>query len=294
MDPVIVTGGTGQVGSALLRQLEAAGVSVLAPGRGELDLGDAEGIRRYLDRTAFGAIFNCAAYTAVDRAEDEPERAAAINARAPGILAEEAARRAVPILHVSTDYVFDGSGDGAYAEDAPTNPLGVYGRTKLDGEQAVRAANPHHAIVRTAWVLSADGANFLNTMLRLGTERLKVGVVDDQRGCPTSAGDIAWALLAIWSQPRARGVWHFVNSGEASWFDLARFIFARAAECGLRVPDVRPITSADYPTRAQRPANSCLSTERFERDFGLKPRTWQDAVVAIMIEKFGKPTESER
>lgn len=292
---MIVTGGTGQVGSALLRLLETAGVSALAPGRGELDLGDADGIRRYLDRTAFGAIFNCAAYTAVDRAEDEPETAAAINARAPGVLAQEAARRDVPILHVSTDYVFDGSGDGAYAEDASTNPLGVYGRTKLDGERAVRAANPDHAIVRTAWVLSAGGANFLNTMLRLGAERPEIGVVDDQRGCPTSAVDIAQALHAIWSQPRARGgVWHFVNAGEASWFDLARFIFDRAAERGLRVPDVCPIATADYPTRARRPANSRLSTERFERDFGLKPRAWQDAVAAIMTEKFGKPTESER
>lgn len=294
MDPVIVTGGTGQVGSALLRLLETTGVPALAPGRSELDLGDGDSMRRYLGQTAFGAIFNCGAYTAVDRAEDEPDLAAAINARAPGILAEEAARRAVPILHVSTDYVFDGNGDGAYAEDAPTNPLGVYGRTKLDGERAVRAANPQHAIVRTAWVLSANGANFLNTMLRLGAERPELGVVDDQFGCPTSAEDIALALHTIWSRPRPSGDWHFVNAGEASWFDLARFIFAQAAARGLHVPDIRPITTAEYPTRARRPANSRLSTERFERDFAMKPRAWQDAVEAIMTEKLGKPTESER
>ncbi len=291
---MLVTGGTGQVGSALLRRLGAAGVPTIAPDRRELDLCDPDGMRAYLDRTPFGALINCAAYTAVDRAEDEPDLAAVINARAPGIMAEEAARRGAPILHISTDYVFDGTGTGAYAEDASTNPLGVYGHTKLEGERAVRAANPHHAIIRTAWVVSADGANFLNTMLRLGRERSELAVVDDQQGCPTAADDIAEAVHAIWSQLGERGgTWHFVNAGEASWFDLARFIFSRAGRYGLHTPDVRPIATADYPTRARRPANSRLSTVRFERDFGLKPRVWQDAIAAIMTQKFGQQTESE-
>lgn len=289
MDPILITGGTGQIGSALLRLFDAAGVPALAPGRRDLNLADPDSIQRYLDRTAFSALFSCAAYTAVDRAEKEPGLAAAINARAPGILAAAACSRSVPILHVSTDYVFDGRSDAAYSEDAPTGPINTYGRTKLDGEEAVRAANAHYVILRTAWVLSADGANFLNTMLKLGAARQQIGVVNDQRGCPTSASDIAQALHAIWAQIGVRrGVWNFVNCGEASWFDLACFIFALARDRGLPTPEVRAIATADYPTCARRPANSCLSTARFERDFGYRPRSWQDAVEAIMTNKFGQ------
>lgn len=232
------------------------------------------------------AIVNCAAYTAVDRAESDEARAHAVNAVAPGILAREAARRRIPIIHVSTDYVFDGSKSQPYVESDRVNPLGVYGRTKEAGEAAVRAANPRHAIVRTAWVLSARGANFLNTMLRLGAEREELGVVDDQIGCPSRAEDIAEALMTVAGQLQGRaGTWHFVNAGEGSWYDLAAHIFAGTKARGLPTPRLRAITTAEYPTPARRPANSRLSTTRISADFGIEPRHWHEAVDAILAER---------
>ena len=295
MDPVLITGGTGQVGSAMLRRLREARVAAYAPARDELDLCDEAGIRGFFARKPCRAVINCAAYTAVDRAEDEQDRADFINARAPGILAEETERLGVPLIHLSTDYVFDGTRAEAYAEGDETNPLGVYGRTKLAGELAVRAGNPNHAIVRTAWVLSAHGANFLNTMLRLCAERDEVSVVDDQWGCPTSAKDIAQALYAILSGLGERGgTWHFVNAGSANWFDLAELVFALAKQSGVKTPALRAISTQDYPTQARRPANSRLSTGLIERDFGVKPRPWQEAVKSIMAEKFPASLESER
>lgn len=295
MDPILVTGGTGQVGSAMLRLLREAEVAAYAPARDELDLHDEVGIRDFFARKPCRALINCAAYTAVDRAEDEEALVALINARAPGILAEETARQGVPIIHLSTDYVFDGTKADPYVESDATNPLGVYGRTKLAGEIAVRSANPNHAIVRTAWVLSAHGANFLNTMLRLGAEREDVSVVNDQLGCPTSADDIAQALYAIFCGLGARGgTWHFVNAGSASWFDLAGLVFSLAKQDGARVPNLHAISTEDYPTKARRPANSRLSTDLIERDFGVKPRVWRDAVKSIMTEKFPTSVESER
>lgn len=295
MDPVLVTGGTGQVGSAILQLFREAGVAACAPGRDLLDLREEASIRGFLGRTPCRAVINCAAYTAVDRAEDEAGLARVVNAHAPAILAEETMRLGVPIIHLSTDYVFDGSKAGPYVESDATGPLGVYGETKLAGEQAVRAANPNHAIVRTAWVLSAGGANFLNTMLRLGAEREDVSVVSDQFGCPTSAQDIAWALDAILSGLGERGgTWHFVNSGSASWFDLAEYIFSLALQNGQKVPRLHAIPTDAYPTRARRPVNSRLSTDLIERDFGVKPRDWRDAVKSIMAEKFPASLESER
>lgn len=279
----------------MLRRLYKAGVPAYAPGRDELDLRDEVGIRAFFGRVSCRAVVNCAAYTAVDRAEDEIELAQSINARAPAILAEETASRGVPLIHISTDYVFDGSKVGAYTEVDPTNPLGVYGRTKLAGELAVRAANPSHAIIRTAWVLSAHGANFLNTMLRLGAEREEISVVKDQWGCPTSAKDIAEAVYAIlFGLGERRGTWHFVNSGSASWFDLAELVFELAKRHGVNTPALRAITTEQYPTKARRPANSRLSTGLFEQDFGITPRSWQEAVQEIMAEKLPASLESER
>jgi len=279
----------------MLRLLREAGIAASAPSRDELNLCDEAGIRSFFERTSCRALINCAAYTAVDRAEDDEGAATAINALAPGILAQESARLGVPILHLSTDYVFDGTKAGPYVESDATNPLGVYGRTKLAGENAVRAGNPNHAIVRTAWVLSANGANFLNTMLRLGGEREEVAVVDDQWGCPTSADDIAQALYVLFSRlGGGGGTWHFVNAGSASWFDLAGLVFSLAKQGGQKTPRLRAIATTDYPTRARRPANSRLSTVLIERDFGVKPRDWRDAVKSIMAEKFPAVVESER
>jgi dTDP-4-dehydrorhamnose reductase len=282
----LVTGGSGQVGGAVVAAAESHGFSVSAPGRDVLDLADPVSIAAAIATEPWDVVINCAAYTAVDKAESEPAVAHRINATAPGILARESARLSVPIIHVSTDYVFDGTKSGTYVEADPLAPLGVYGVSKLAGEAAVRDGNPRHAIVRTAWVLSATGANFINTMLRLAEARDILGVVNDQTGCPTSAADIANALLTIAKTDRV-GTWHFVNSGAATWHDLAAFVFARSSQAGLTVPVLNAITTADYPTPARRPANSQLDTRKFAQDFGYPPRPWQDAVADILDHRLG-------
>ena len=278
MKRILITGGTGQVGTELRARAARHGMEMIAPGRAELDLASSCAIDRYLDDHPWHAVINCAAYTAVDKAESEPDLAQAVNAVAPDIIARAAAKRAIRLLHVSTDYVFDGSKQAPYAEDDPVAPLGSYGVSKEAGERAVRQGDGDYVILRTAWVVSPHGHNFVKTMLRLGRERPTLRVVDDQRGCPTSAGDIAEALLTIAGRERSHGTYHFVNSGEASWCELARFVLARA---GIDIP-VEAIATADYPTPAKRPANSRLSTAKLQRDFGIVPRPWQDAVGEVV------------
>lgn len=283
-----MTGGSGQVGGALVRLAASKGIATFAPQRSELDLSSADSIAAFVRASQWSTIVSCGAYTAVDRAESESEAAYAINAVAPGILATEAARANIPIIHVSTDYVFDGSKHQPYVETDSVNPMSVYGRTKEAGEAAVRAACPNHAVIRTAWVVSAGGANFINTMLRLRSERAELGVVDDQIGCPSSADDIASALLTVVEQLGNRsGTWHFVNSGEASWFDLAAHVFVAAEAKGLPVPKLDPISTAQYPTPAKRPANSRLNTDKFGADFDFAPRSWQAAINDILAERLG-------
>ena len=286
--PLLITGGSGQVGGAVADLLMAQNQSFWAPDRQHLNLGDPQALSEAVRAKPWSAIINCAAYTAVDQAEKEPELAAAINTAAPAALAEAAARASIPFLHVSTDYVFDGTKLTPYTETDRVNPLSVYGRTKEAGEAAIRAANGQHAIIRTAWVVNAGGANFLNTMLRLGAERPELRVVKDQIGCPSSANDIAAALLHVAAHLAGRsGTWHFVNAGETSWHGLAEHIFAETARRGLPTPALTPITTADYPTPARRPANSRLSTAALERDFAIKPRLWQDAIDAILAHRLG-------
>ncbi|WP_136161788.1 dTDP-4-dehydrorhamnose reductase [Sphingomonas flavalba] len=277
---ILVTGGSGQVGTGLRRLADRFGATVVAPGRDTLDLAAPDSIAAAVAGGDWAAIINCAAYTAVDRAESEPEAAHAVNATAPGLLAEAAATRGIRLIHVSTDYVFDGSKPTPYEEDDPIAPLGVYGASKAAGEQAVRAAAPDHVILRTAWVVSPWGRNFVKTMLRLGAERPELGVVADQVGCPTSAEDIAEALLRIATTGGPAGTYHFVNAGAASWFDLATAVFERTAF----TPVVRPIATADYPTPARRPANSRLATAKIGRDYAIAPRPWREAIDAILDE----------
>ncbi|MFM5929958.1 MAG: dTDP-4-dehydrorhamnose reductase [Novosphingobium sp.] len=277
----LVTGGTGQVGTAL-QCLDLPGVDIVAPPRSALDLAALPELDPMLDGVS--AIINCGAYTAVDKAESEPLMARAINTAAPARLAAAAARKGIPIVHVSTDYVFPADGQGPWREDDAVAPVSVYGRTKAEGEDAVRASGARHAIVRTAWVVSADGANFIKTMLRLGAEREELRVVADQRGCPTHAGDLAQALAtitqALTADPaRPSGTWHCTNSGETTWHGLAEHVFACAAACGMTVPQrVVAITTAEYPTPARRPADSRLDCSRIAADFGIRMRPWQDAV----------------
>ena len=291
---ILITGGTGQVGTGLTLANRGR-FEVVAPARAELDLLDAASIERNISSRDWAAIINCAAYTAVDKAESEPELAFAINAEAPGIIARAAAARAIPLLHVSTDYVFDGSKAKPYTEDDPVAPLGVYGASKEAGERAVRDEGGRSIILRTAWVVSPWGHNFIKTMLRLGAEREELGVVADQIGCPTSAIDIAETLLTLTERMLDRqessGTYHFVNSGQASWHDLASAEFAYAGARGMKTPRVKAITTADYPTPAKRPANSRLSTAKLEQTFGMTPRPWQVAVeeiLASLIDAGGK------
>jgi dTDP-4-dehydrorhamnose reductase len=287
----LVTGGTGQVGTALQR-LSLPGVEIFAPPREQLDLAALPDLDPLL--VGVTAIINCGAYTAVDKAESEPLMARAINTAAPARLAAAAARAGIPIIHVSTDYVFPSDGEGPWREDDAVAPVSIYGQTKADGEHAVRASGARHAIVRTAWVISADGGNFIKTMLRLGGERDTLRVVADQRGTPTHAGDLAAALAEITARftsdpQQASGTWHCTNAGETTWHGLAVHAFASALACGLKVPaTVEPITTADYPTPARRPADSRLDCSRLKVDFGLQMRPWQQAVDEVVRQLAGR------
>jgi dTDP-4-dehydrorhamnose reductase len=287
--PILVTGGSGQIGGAVKALAEAHGIEVEAQGRDRLDLCDDAQLAAAVRARPWAAIINCAAYTAVDRAEEEPELAELINGRAPRILAEQAALHRIPIVHVSTDYVFNGSKSAPYNEADPIDPLGVYGRTKAMGEAAVSAAGGAHAIVRTAWVLGPGNRNFLDTMLRLAGERDEIKIVDDQHGSPTSAEDVAQALLRIASELGDRqGIWHCVNGGEASWYEVACHIFQNAGSLSDRVPRLTRISTAEYPTPACRPANSRLDTSKLSGDFGVMMRPWQEAVDAILAVRRGR------
>jgi len=285
---ILVTGGSGQVGTELQR-LVLPGLRFVAPTRSELDLSQPESLAAAVAGRPWAAIINAGAYTAVDAAETDPVAAWTVNALAPAALAAASAAAGIPIVHVSTDYVFDGVKPGPYVEEDAVAPLGVYGASKLGGELAVRTGNPRHIILRTAWVLSAHGKNFLKTMLRLAETRPELGVVDDQLGCPTAAADIAATLAAITrrlldDEAAPTGTYHFVNAGEASWCALAREIFDLSAAAGGPSAAVRAIATADYPTPARRPANSRLATAKLGRDFGIVPRPWQEPVRAIVSE----------
>ena len=281
---ILVTGGTGQVGTELRRRSNA----VVAPGRREMNLNDPAAITAMIASRPWAAVINAAAYTAVDQAESEIAVAWMANAVAPAVIAAETARLGIPLLHVSTDYVFAGDKLTPYLPNDATGPLGTYGASKLAGEIAVRCGNPAHIILRTAWVVSAHGNNFLKTMLRLGAERDRLAVVADQIGCPTGAGDIADTLLALTARMTGgygpAGTYHFVNAGEASWHTLAEAIFAAAGQRGRRVPEVAAITTADYPTPARRPGNSRLDTASLAVTLGITPRPWRAAIDDILCE----------
>jgi dTDP-4-dehydrorhamnose reductase len=273
------------------------GVRIVAPPRAALDLAaERLDLAPLLAAERITAIVNCGAYTKVDQAEDEPQLAQRINGDAPGALAAAARDAGIPIVQISTDYVFAGDKTAPYTEDDPTGPTSAYGRSKLAGEQAVLASGARHAILRTAWVFSADGANFVRTMLRLGRERDTVGVVDDQIGCPTHAGDIAAAVaqvtLALEDGRCGNGVWHLVNAGETSWHGLAERVFARAALRGQPAPVLNAIPTSAYPTKAPRPANSRLVTDRLYHDFGIRLRPWKEAADEAVDEILAREGET--
>ncbi len=276
---VLITGASGQVGKALSR-LVPVDVELRSFTREKLDISDARAVRDAVAAFEPALIINAAAYTAVDKAESEPEVAAAINTAGPRYLAEAALEIAgCRLLHISTDYVFDGRSAQPYKPDDPTNPLSVYGRTKLKGEHAVLDVLHDRAVVlRTAWVYAAEGKNFLLTMLRLMRERGAVRVVADQRGTPTTADSIARALWRIAERPEVNHILHWTDAGEATWYDFAVAIAEEGLAAGLlqKPLQVTPITTAEYPTPAPRPANSVLDSRESIAQLGLTPAHWRD------------------
>ena len=288
---ILVTGGAGQLGWELRRALAIFG-EVVAPPREILDLASADSIVAAVRRVRPSLIVNAAAYTAVDKAESESELAMKINGDAPRILAEEAARRNAALIHYSTDYVFDGRKAEPYREDDEAEPINVYGRTKLAGEQGVMAAKAAYLIFRTSWVYGSRGRNFFLSMLRLGRERRELKVVDDQFGAPTGAellADVsAHALRTAVERPRVAGVYHVVARGETSWHGYAQHVieFARSAGRPIRVTGdaIVPVPTSAFPTTARRPANSRLNTKKFRDTFGLSLPAWQLGVERMLVE----------
>lgn len=285
---ILLTGKNGQVGWELQRALAPLG-EVIALGSAEMNLADPQAIRQTLAEVRPDVIINPAAYTAVDKAETEPDLAMAVNGSAPGILAEEAKRLNAALIHFSTDYVFDGAQTAPYTEEDSPNPQSMYGRSKLAGELAIRASGAKHLILRTSWVYGVHGGNFMKTMLRLGRERDELRVVADQFGAPTWARDLATAtatLLQKWQtaqfDPMLSGVYHLTAAGRTSWHEYAVEIFRLArpwdAALAQRSPSVLPISTAEFPTPAKRPANSVLSNEKIRQVFGVQLPDWQGSL----------------
>ena len=297
---ILLLGKNGQVGWELQRSLAPLGDVVAcdfdSPGDLKADFAQPESLRALVQRVRPDVIVNSAAHTAVDKAESEPELARALNATAPGVVAEEAVALGALLVHYSTDYVFDGSGDQPRDEDAPTAPLSVYGRTKLEGERRIRDSGCRHLILRTSWVYAARGGNFARTMLRLAAERESLNVISDQIGAPTGAdllADIsAHAITRLHLQPELAGTYHCVAAGETNWHGYARHVIAWAWAHGQALttaPDaVHAIPTSAYPTPAQRPLNSRLSTARLQAAFGLRLPHWQAGVDRMLAEITGR------
>ena len=293
---MVVTGREGQIVRCLAERASGTDIEIIALGRPELDLAGPGGdIVATIIRAGPDVIVSAAAYTQVDNAETDRDLAFAVNERGPRAIARAACETGVPLIHLSTDYVFDGRKPTPYAENDPTGPNGAYGASKLAGEQAVLAEHTDTVVLRTAWVYSPFGANFLKTMLRLAIDRDEVGVVADQRGNPSSAFDIADGIVSVArnlvasSDPALRGVFHMAGSGEATWADFAEGIFAASAACGGPTAAVRRIATSDYPTAATRPANSRLDCGRIARVHGVELPDWRNSVERV-VAKLLQPT----
>lgn len=290
---ILLLGANGQVGHELTRSLRPLGEIIATTRSGVLNGEDCEiadfdqpdSLPALMDRVLPDIVVNAAAYTAVDRAEDEPEAAFRANAEAPRKLAEACAASDAVLVHYSTDYVFDGQGTRPYREDDPTAPLGVYGASKLAGEQAISNSGCRHMIFRTAWVYGNHGSNFMRTMLRLAADRDQLRVVADQFGTPTPAyliADVTAKTLEYGAS--LSGLWHLTSTGETNWHAFAREIFQQASlrEMLVKQPEVLPITTAQYPTRARRPSYSCLDTSRLRADFEVKLPDWRQALTQVL------------
>ncbi len=280
---ILIIGQHGQISQALQQRLHDLG-TLQVLGRNQLDLAQPDSLRAPVQQLRPDLIINAAAYTAVDLAESEPDLALAINARSPGVLAEEAARLGIPLIHYSTDYVFDGSKTTPYTEDDLPNPLNVYGRSKLAGEEAIKAVAGQHLILRTSWVYSRQGRNFLLTLQRLLQEKPQLRIVADQVGAPTWAGTIAHstrALIERWQTDQAGpwGTYHLTAQGETSWFGFAQAIAEHLKAQGLPCADLLPIPSSDYPSPARRPLNSRLDCSHLQHHWQVSQPHWQQALI---------------
>ena len=282
---LLIFGRTGQV-AAELQRCASPGLDVTALGRDEADLTNPKACANIISNAHADVVINAAAYTAVDKAEAEEPFATVINGDAPGAMARTCATRGLPFLHISTDYVFDGSKQGTWVEDDPVAPLSAYGRSKLAGEEAVRAAGGAHVILRTSWVFSAHGSNFVRTMLRVGVERDRLTVVDDQHGRPTAAADIAQALVTIartFHEGRGvSGTFHFAGQSAITWCGFAREIFARTG--WEKTPEVAPIKTIDWPTPAIRPTNSVLDGSKIAHHYGIASPDWRVSLDTVLEE----------
>ncbi|MEL7036938.1 MAG: dTDP-4-dehydrorhamnose reductase [Cyanobacteria bacterium J06592_8] len=292
MRQILLIGKDGQLGQELQPILAPLG-NVKCVGRDSLDLANPDAIAKVVADVEPDLIINAAAYTAVDKAESELDLAIAINGKAPGILAKEAKQVGATFIHVSTDYVFDGSQSHPYLETDPTQPLGAYGQSKLAGEQAMTEAQANAAIVRTAWVYGVGGkGNFVKTMLRLAKDREELRVVCDQVGSPTWTGDLANAIVQLSDRinPETAGIYHYTNSGVTSWYDFAVAIFEEAQQLGfpLKIQRVVPISTAEYPTPAKRPAYSVLNTKKISAILGAHPPQWRQSLRKMLSELAGK------
>ena len=292
---ILLFGGGGQLGRELTALAAARSVSLRAPAHAEADIAEPESVAAAIAAAHPAIVVNAAAYTKVDEAETEIAAATRGNATGPAVLAEACARAHLPLVHVSTDYVFDGTKAGAYVESDPVAPSSVYGRTKADGEAAVRTRHREHLILRTSWVYGVHGRNMLKTALRLARERDELRFVADQRGCPTSTADLAEAILHV--APRLAtgeplfGTYHFAGTGAATWYDFVCHIVAVQAETTGRRPRVVPIATAEYPTPARRPANSELDSSRFAATFGFRAQPWRTGVERAVRELVRNPAE---
>jgi dTDP-4-dehydrorhamnose reductase len=283
---ILVFGSGGQLGTELLRAAWPAGLTIVGLPRAACDIADPAAVAAALDVHRPHLIVNAAAYTAVDRAENEAAAAYRINRDGPETLGAAAFGQGIAVIHVSTDYVFDGCKQGAYHESDPTGPLGIYGLSKLDGETALAAATPDHVILRTSWVFGAQGSNFVKTMLRLAGERPTLSVVGDQRGCPTPADSLGQAIAAVTGAildgNPGRGIYHLCGDQPISWHGFAAAIFENVAARGGKVPVLQAIPTTSYPTAARRPANSVLDCRRIEADFGIAPLDWRLGLARLL------------
>jgi dTDP-4-dehydrorhamnose reductase len=288
---ILVVGANGQLGWELCRKGEKQGFEIVSLDLPEFDISDPLAVKRAVSQAGLSLVINAAAYTAVDKAESEPKLAFAINRDGPAYLASSCGEAGIPLIHISTDYVFDGDKRGPYLEIDPVSPLGVYGKSKAEGEAEVRDHLHEHIIIRTAWLYGVHGQNFVKTMLRLGSEREVVRVVADRSGCPTYAADLAEAILAIALFIKERrqiawGTYHCSGKGVTTWHGFAEAIFALARQhVSFKVKRVEPISSAEYPTSAKRPANSALDCSLLTRNFGIQPKPWPESL-AHMIQRY--------